>query len=166
MGVPEADLVAERIRQAVTRIRVPVDTDAGVVTGLSTSIGVAIYPDAGSGVQELLDAADELFFTRGIAATPIDAVLERAGVSAATLYRGYPSKDALVAATLERRHSAWIETWDAAVAAQATDEGRLLAIFDALDAFRSQPAGSRWCGAVDCCSKVSTSSLARARRCY
>ncbi|MFL2001565.1 TetR/AcrR family transcriptional regulator [Microbacterium sp. A1-JK] len=94
---------------------------------------------------KLLDAADELFFTRGIAATPIDAVLERAGVSAATLYRGYASKDALVAAALERRHAIWIETWDAAVAAQTTDEGRLLAIFDALDAFRSQPAGSRWC---------------------
>ncbi|RKT31315.1 TetR family transcriptional regulator [Microbacterium sp. AG1240] len=94
---------------------------------------------------KLLDAADELFFTRGIAATPIDAVLERAGVSAATLYRGYSSKDALVAAALDRRHAAWIETWDAAVAAQTTDEGRLLAIFDALDVFRSQPAGSRWC---------------------
>ncbi len=62
VGVPEADLVAERIRQAVTRIRVPVDTDAGVVTGLSTSIGVAIYPDAGSGVQELLDAADAALY--------------------------------------------------------------------------------------------------------
>lgn len=93
----------------------------------------------------LLDAADELFFTRGIAATPIDAVLERAGVSAATLYRGFTSKDALVAATLDRRHAEWLHEWDAAIAANATPAGRILAIFDALDAFRERPMGSRWC---------------------
>jgi len=58
----EAHLVAERIRQAVMRIQVPVDADAELVTGLSTSIGVAIYPDAGTGVQELLDAADTALY--------------------------------------------------------------------------------------------------------
>jgi AcrR family transcriptional regulator len=95
--------------------------------------------------QRLLDAADDLFFTRGIAATPIDAVIERAGVSAATLYRGFPSKEALVAAALERRHLEWIATWDAAIARAAGDEERLLAVFDALDDFRERPIGSRWC---------------------
>ncbi|WP_069385264.1 TetR/AcrR family transcriptional regulator [Cellulosimicrobium cellulans] len=94
---------------------------------------------------KLLDAADELFFSRGIAATSVDAVLERAGVSPATLYRGYASKEALLAAALERRHRAWLDTWDDAVAAQGTPEGRLLAVFDALDAFRTRPVGSRWC---------------------
>lgn len=94
---------------------------------------------------KLLDAADELFFSRGIAATSVDAVLERAGVSPATLYRGYASKEALLAAALDRRHREWLETWDDAVAAQRTDEGRLLAVFDALDAFRTRPLGSRWC---------------------
>ena len=95
--------------------------------------------------SKLLDAADELFFSRGIAATPVDAVLERAGVSAATLYRGYPSKEALLAAVLERRHREWLDVWDAAIAAQDTDEGRLLAVFDALDSFRTRPLGARWC---------------------
>jgi AcrR family transcriptional regulator len=95
--------------------------------------------------RKLLDAAEELFFTRGIAATPIDAVLDRAGVSAATLYRGYPSKEALVAAALTRRHDEWIRTWDDAVARAVDDRGRLLAVFDALDSFRSTPTGSRWC---------------------
>ncbi|WP_255372073.1 hypothetical protein [Cellulosimicrobium sp. CUA-896] len=38
-----------------------------------------------------------------------------------------------------------LDTWDAAVAAERTAEGRLLAVFDALDAFRSRPLGSRWC---------------------
>lgn len=95
--------------------------------------------------SKLLDAADELFFTKGIAATPVDALIARAGVSAATLYRGYPSKEALLAATLERRHREWLKTWDEAITAQATDEGRLLAVFDALDVFRTRPLGSRWC---------------------
>jgi AcrR family transcriptional regulator len=94
---------------------------------------------------KLLDAADELFFTAGIGATPIDAVLARAGVSAATLYRGYPSKAALVAAALERRHNAWLEVWDRAIEREVTPRGKLLAVFDALDEFRSRPDGSRWC---------------------
>jgi AcrR family transcriptional regulator len=94
---------------------------------------------------KLLDAADELFFTQGINATPVDAVLARAGVSAATLYRGYPSKEALVAATLERRHTAWLEVWDRAINAQTTPRGKLLAVFDALEDFRARPDGSRWC---------------------
>lgn len=95
--------------------------------------------------DKILDAAEELFFSAGIAATPIDAVIERAGVSAATLYRGFDGKDGLLAAALERRHAEWIQAWDAAIAAQSTPEARLMAVFDALDAFRHQPAGSRWC---------------------
>ena len=95
--------------------------------------------------RRVLDAAEELFTTQGIAATPVDAVLERSGVSAATLYRGWSSKEALVAAALGRRHDAWLATWDDAVAAQDDDRGRLLAVFDALDTFRSTSHGSRWC---------------------
>jgi len=95
--------------------------------------------------RKLLDAAEELFFTRGIAATPVDAVLERSGVSAATLYRGWASKEALVAAALERRQRDWLTTWDRAVERAADERGRVLAVFDALDEYRSAPAGSRWC---------------------
>lgn len=95
--------------------------------------------------QRVLDAAEELFFTRGIAATPIDAVLERAGVSSATLYRGYPSKEALVAAALDRRHARWLEVWDAVLTQHSAPRQRLLVVFDALDAFRQEPLGSRWC---------------------
>lgn len=93
----------------------------------------------------ILDAAEELFFKAGIAATPVDAVLARAGVSAATLYRGWRSKEALVAAALERRHAAWLEAWDAAVRQASDPEQRVLAVYDALDAFRGRPSGSRWC---------------------
>lgn len=96
-------------------------------------------------LTKLLDAAEDLFFTQGIAATPIDAVLERAGVSSATLYRAYSSKEVLVAAVLDRRHAAWIAGWDAALADAATPTQALLSVFDANDAFRSGPRGARWC---------------------
>ncbi|MCJ1703753.1 MULTISPECIES: TetR/AcrR family transcriptional regulator [unclassified Rathayibacter] len=94
---------------------------------------------------KLLDAAEELFFSRGIAATPIDAVLALAGVSAATLYRGYSSKEALVAAALARRQMAWLETWDAEIARADSDRERLLAVLPALERFRERPHGARWC---------------------
>jgi AcrR family transcriptional regulator len=93
----------------------------------------------------LLDAADELLFDRGVVATPVDAILERAGVSPATLYRAYGSKEGLVAATLDRRQQAWLIVWDEAVARATDDRTRLLAVFDALDHFSSRPQGARWC---------------------
>ena len=93
----------------------------------------------------LLDAADELLFTRGAVVTPVDAILERAGVSPATLYRAYGSKEGLIAAALDRRQGSWLETWDAAVERAADDRARLLAVFDALDQFRRRPDGARWC---------------------
>ncbi|MCW2812893.1 MAG: TetR family transcriptional regulator [Nocardioides sp.] len=93
----------------------------------------------------LLDAADELFFTRGVRSTSVDEVLERAGASPATLYRAYGNKDGLLAAALERRHGEWIEVWDRAVADAGDADGRLLAVFSALEQFRARPAGARWC---------------------
>ena len=93
----------------------------------------------------LLDAADELLFSHGVAGTPVDVILERAGVSPATLYRAYGSKDGLVAAALDRRHREWLEVWDEAVARAPDDRARLLAVFDALDVFQSRPTGARWC---------------------
>jgi AcrR family transcriptional regulator len=87
-----------------------------------------------------LDATDELLFAAGATHTPVDQILERAGVSPATLYRAYGSKEALIAAALDRRHVEWLETWDA-----ADDRGRLLAVFDALEDFRRRADGARWC---------------------
>ncbi|MVA76290.1 TetR family transcriptional regulator [Auraticoccus sp. F435] len=95
--------------------------------------------------QRLLDAAEELFFTQGIAATPVDAVLAHAGVSSATMYRAYPTKEALVAAALERRLATWVELWEGEISRATTDEDRLLAVFPALAAFRARSDASRWC---------------------
>lgn len=98
-----------------------------------------------SSETKLLDAVDELMFTRGIEATPVDTVLARAGVSAATMYRGFRSKEALVAAALERRQQRWQDTWRLAIETADNDEQRLLSVFDAIDDFADRPDGARWC---------------------
>jgi AcrR family transcriptional regulator len=95
--------------------------------------------------DKLLDAVDDLMFTSGIEATSVDAVLARAGVSAATLYRGFRSKETLVAAALERRQRRWQQVWDDAIDAAGSGEERLLAVFDALDTFAGTQHGARWC---------------------
>ncbi len=48
--------------------------------------------------ERLLDAAGELFYESGIAATGVDAVPARARVAPATLYAHFSGKDGLVAA--------------------------------------------------------------------
>lgn len=98
-----------------------------------------------STLTRLLDATDELVFTGGIANSPVDAILARAGVSAATMYRAFESKEALVAAALRRRHERWLAVWDEEVERGGDDVGRLLAVFSALDRFHEQPGAARWC---------------------
>jgi AcrR family transcriptional regulator len=94
---------------------------------------------------KLLDAADELLFTQGVVNTPVDQILERAGVSPATLYRAYHSKEGLVAAALDRRHREWLDVWNDTIEQAPDDRERLLAVFEALERFQTRPGGARWC---------------------
>jgi diguanylate cyclase (GGDEF)-like protein len=52
--------IAERIRVQVRELRVPVD--GTVVDGLSVSIGIALYPEFGPELQDVLFAADDALF--------------------------------------------------------------------------------------------------------
>lgn len=53
----------------------------------------------------ILDAAYGLFYRRGYARVGVDAVAARARVTKRTLYNHFGSKDALLAAMLERQHA-------------------------------------------------------------
>lgn len=50
--------------------------------------------------QRLIDAAADLFYRHGCHATGIDTVIARAGVAKMTLYKHFPSKEALVEAVV------------------------------------------------------------------
>ena len=96
--------------------------------------------------ERLLSAAAECFYEAGIAATGVDAVLHRAGISPATMYAHFAGKDALVAAYLERRHQQWREVWDEVLAERTEPEARLLSVFDAVSRFRERSGNGRGCG--------------------
>ncbi|MFD7834490.1 TetR/AcrR family transcriptional regulator [Streptomyces sp. NPDC059761] len=86
----------------------------------------------GRGARErILRAAEELFYTRGIHATGVAALIEAAHVSPRTFYVHFPTKNALVAEYLRRFES------EKSIAAEAELERqdlppaqRLLAIFE------------------------------------
>ncbi|HEY4018702.1 MAG TPA: GGDEF domain-containing protein [Pseudonocardiaceae bacterium] len=61
-GVSESEAVtaAERIRVAVTGIEVTEEAD--LISGLSVSIGVALYPTSGNAVEKLISAADAALY--------------------------------------------------------------------------------------------------------
>jgi AcrR family transcriptional regulator len=93
-------------------------------------------PSAAAGARErLMAAAYELFSTRGVQATGIDAIIDHAGVARQTMYRHFASKQDLVLAFLERREERWTKGWlQAEVERRATDPAeRLLAVFDVFD---------------------------------
>jgi AcrR family transcriptional regulator len=56
--------------------------------------------------ERLLSTASELFYAEGIRAVGIDRIIATAGVTRATLYRHFPSKDDLVVAYLTRTDEA------------------------------------------------------------
>lgn len=51
----------------------------------------------------ILETADKLFYLQGIRAIGVDTIAAEVGISKRTLYNHFPSKDALIAAYLERR---------------------------------------------------------------
>lgn len=76
--------------------------------------------------QRVLEAATELFYLRGIGRTGVDLIAERAEVTKRTLYQRFGSKDALVAAYLQRRAHIW-QTY--LLEGLRTCDGALLAAF-------------------------------------
>jgi AcrR family transcriptional regulator len=85
--------------------------------------------DAQLNRDRILDAAAELFAERGISA-PLDEVARRAGVGVATLYRRFPTRADLAAATFERNISRFTEAVDRALAATDPWQGFRGLVFD------------------------------------
>lgn len=90
--------------------------------------------------QRILDTASEMFYRDGVRAVGIDAIIARSGVAKMSLYRNFPSKDALVAAWLEDRNAFFWRRWEKAEEAGGGDpRARLEAILDMVAAAASHP---------------------------
>jgi AcrR family transcriptional regulator len=90
-------------------------------------------PDTASDVQtRLLRATETLIYQGGIHATGMDAIVKASGVARKSVYKHYPTKDALVAAALQARDERWMQWFIAATTQAETPHARLLSIFDAL----------------------------------
>lgn len=86
--------------------------------------------------QHLIDTAYRLFNEHGYHATGIDWILAESGVSKATLYKYFRSKEELILAVLQQRHEQLMTLLGQAVdAAREKGEEPVLAIFDVLDAW-------------------------------
>lgn len=94
--------------------------------------------------QRILDTASEMFYRDGVRAVGIDALIARSGVAKMSLYRNFPSKDAVVTAWLEDRNRFFWRRWDKAEASRPGDpRGQLEAILDMIAATVAHP---KWRG--------------------
>jgi AcrR family transcriptional regulator len=97
----------------------------------------------------VLDAADTLFYGRGISGVGMAEIRDASGVSLRRIYGMYPSKRDLVAAWLNDRHDRWMTWFTETVqrhVARGTDP--VLAAFDAIREWRRSP-GYRGCAFIN-----------------
>lgn len=85
------------------------------------------------GRAQVVNAADELFYARGIQAVGMDELRTAAGISLKRMYSLFPSKTAIVAEVLRGRTQQWNDGIHAEAAAHASPREKLLSIFDFLD---------------------------------
>ncbi|MBU3064303.1 TetR/AcrR family transcriptional regulator [Nocardia sp. NEAU-G5] len=107
----------------------------------------------------VIQAADALFYERGIQAVGMDAVREAAGVSLKRIYSLFGSKDELIAAVLRRRSAMWDDGLASVVGPGMTARERLLSIFDFLDQWFRSP-DFRGCAFINAYGELSSGSPA------
>ena len=89
--------------------------------------------------ERIVDAADQLFYARGVQAVGMDAVRNEAGVSLKRIYSLFASKDDLIVAVLHHRTEQWNAGLAAGAARAETAHAKILAVFDFLDAWFREP---------------------------
>ena len=102
------------------------------------------HPLTGLRACALLDAAEELFYARGIAATGVDVVLQRAGVSPPRCTRTSPARRGSSPPTWSAAITG-AAAWDEALALTMDPHQRLLSLFEALALFRQSTGATRGC---------------------
>ena len=86
----------------------------------------------------VVNAADRLFYGRGIQSVGMDTIRSEAGIPLKRMYAVFPSKDALVAEVLRGRNAAWTEGIRAFADTVESPREKLLAVYDFLSAWFAQ----------------------------
>ncbi|MEV0371192.1 TetR/AcrR family transcriptional regulator [Streptomyces sp. NPDC050636] len=106
----------------------------------------------------ILDAAEQLFYDRGIQAVGMDELRTAAGVSLKRLYQCFPSKNDLVEEYLRRRDTRWRAALAEYITRHAaTPQDRPLALFDWLHTWFAAP-GFRGCAFINSYGELGPSS--------
>lgn len=82
--------------------------------------------------RNILEVATRLFYSRGIRAVGMDTVIKECGVGNATVYRQFPTKDALATAYVQGRADAWFERMRQAADEHPDPQDKLVAVFEVL----------------------------------
>ncbi|MEU1601499.1 helix-turn-helix domain-containing protein [Streptomyces sp. NPDC005708] len=91
-------------------------------------------------LERVLAAADRLFYESGLHATGVDLISAEAGVSKASLYTYFQTKDDLIAEYLRRRSTQWQEHVHRELMAGAKSaRARILTVFDLLGEWFTEP---------------------------
>jgi AcrR family transcriptional regulator len=110
----------------------------------------------------ILDAAETLFYARGIHGVGMDDIRNASGVSLKRLYREFPGKERVVEAFLQRRDVRWRSSLRAYVDAVADPRERPLAVFDWLQTWFAEP-GFRGCAWINAYGELGGTSELVAR---
>ncbi|PRW62190.1 TetR/AcrR family transcriptional regulator [Actinopolyspora mortivallis] len=109
--------------------------------------------------EVLLDAAERLFYERGVRAVGMDEVRAASGLPLKRIYRFFAAKEDLVVAVLERRDQWWRASLTARVESVADPRERVLTIFDWLAEWFAEP-GFRGCAWINVSGELGPSSEA------
>lgn len=90
--------------------------------------------------EQILEAASGLFYSQGIKATGVDAIVKAAGTTKMSLYKYFPSKDDLVVAFLHKRDEDFTKWFKLQLDKRAElPKDKLLAIFDLIGEWMDVP---------------------------
>lgn len=121
--------------------------------------------DSETATTRALDAAELLFYRRGIQTVGMDDIRDSSGVSLKRLYQLFPAKEQLVTGFLRRRDVRWRGRLAEHVATRTDPDERILAVFDWLHEWFSEPdyRGCAWINAFGELGATSTGVVAEAR---
>ncbi|MFD1034066.1 TetR/AcrR family transcriptional regulator [Sphingomonas hankookensis] len=97
----------------------------------------------------VLRTASQLFYREGVRAVGMELIVERSGVAKTTIYRHFPTKDALVEAFLEAEDREFWQQWDKIVASSAGEPRNALLALSAWVGGRVSRDGYRGCPQIN-----------------